>query len=126
MSIACMSTSYKDLELSLSQRLVLRKLKYFPISYEKARSHPKYNFLLKYYLVDRSSKDHRNLTINDRGLMYLRYRHKDNLRFWIPIIISVIALLGGYDVYTIPVLSQLLRAVVQAAKTIWESLGAVF
>lgn len=121
-----MSTPYKDLEFSLLQNLILLRVKYFGISYKSISRNEKYDFLKYYSLVKYSSGSQPRLILNEKGRMYIRYKRRSKIRFWIPVIISIVALFGGYDVYTNPLLEQILQAIVKLMKTIVESLGAVF
>lgn len=57
--------------------------------------------------------------------MYLHRSRTETLRFWIPVIISVVALLAAYDICYIKWLAELLSAAVSAAKTTAENLGIV-
>lgn len=119
-----MPISHKDLDFSFFQNLIIFRLKYFKMNKKVIqRKHP---FLIQYSLVDYCHEDHNYLILNEKGKMYLRYKFKDRIRFWIPVIISIIALFGGYDVYTNPVLERFLQAIASIMKTIWENLGAVF
>lgn len=121
-----MSTSHKDLDLSFSQNLILLRIKYFKIPKAVVYANPKYKFLRKYYLVDYHPTDHTCLTLSDKGKMYLRFKRKDRFRFWIPVAISIVALLGGYNIYINPSLEKLLQSAVSQLKAIVESLGAFF
>ena len=121
-----MSTPYKDLEFSTHQNIILLRLKYFKMKKSKVYSSQRYDFLRKYALIESLDLNGECITLNDKGLMYLRYRRKDKFRFWIPIIISIAALFAGYDVYTIPLLEKFLQAIATLLKTITESLGAFF
>lgn len=118
-----MSTPYKDLELSFHELLILCYIKVFRIKRTFLNTKPRYSFLIKYSLVDYWPKDHQYYIINDKGKMLLRYRRKDRFRFWIPVIISIVALLGGYNIYTIEPLAQILQTTMQLLKTILGSLG---
>lgn len=121
-----MSTPYKDLEFSSRQNMILLRLKYFKMKKSKAYLKPRYVFLRKYGLVESRDLNGEYVTLSDKGRMYLRYRRKDKFRFWIPVIISIVALFAGYDVYTIPPLEKFLQAIASLLKTITESLGAFF
>lgn len=121
-----MSTPYKDLEFSLRQNMILLRLKCFKMRRGKVYLNPRYTFLRKYGLVETCDLSGEYVTLSDKGLMYLRYRRKDKFRFWIPVIISIVALFAGYGVYTIPLLKKFLQAIVSLTKTITESLGAFF
>lgn len=121
-----MSTHFKDLEFSFFENLILLHLKFFKLSKDKLHNKLQYHFLLKYSLVDYCDNTHTYVTLSDKGHMYLRFKRKDNFRFWFPTILSIAALFAGYDVYTIPLLEQLLQAVETLMKTILEGLGAFF
>lgn len=121
-----MSTSHKDLEFSVFQNLLLLKIRYFGISRNSIQSKPKYKFLRYYSLLDYSPRFYSRYTLNEKGKMYLRYKRRSKFKFWIPVIISIIALFGGYDVYTNPILEQLLKEISKLLKNIMENLGAFF
>lgn len=121
-----MEVSHKDLELSFFQNLTLMRIRFFGISENSIWFTPKYNFLKEYKLVERSSQNTSRFFLNEKAKMYLRYKHRSRMRFWIPVVISIIALFGGYDVYTNPLLEQLLQVIMKLWKTIWESLGTFF
>lgn len=121
-----MTTPYKDLEFSLLQNLLILKIRYLGISKSAVQNNPKYKFLRCYSLVDYHSKNNSRLVLNEKGRMYLRHKRRSKFRFWIPVLISIIALFGGYDVYTNPLLEKVLQAIAKLLKTISESLGAFF
>ncbi len=121
-----MATPYTDLEFSTFQHLILLRTMYFGISKQALRNKHYNKFLLYYSLVQRSHKNCSRYTLNEKGRMYLRYKRRAKIRYWIPVIISIFALLGGYDIYTNPFLEQLLQEVVTLWNTIWESLGVFF
>lgn len=121
-----MPTPYKDLEFSMYQTLILLRLKYFKIKKDKVTPESDYEFLLKYNLVTKYKRNNTFYVLNDKARMYLRYKRKDKIRFWIPVIISIIALFAGYDVYTSPLLARVLQAIATLVRTISENLGAFF
>lgn len=121
-----MSTPYKDLEFSFFQNMILLRLKYFKMKKNTLYNNPRYNFLQKYALIEYHEPNRDYITLNDKGLMYLRFKRKDKFRFWIPVIISIIALFAGYDVYTDPLLEKILQAIATILQTIAENLGAFF
>lgn len=121
-----MPTSHKDLEFSVLQNLLLLRIRYIGISKAAVSSKRKYAFLRYYSLLAQSNRFSSRLTLSEKGKMYLRYQRRSRIRYWIPVIISILALLGGYDVYTNPLLEQCLQAIAKLWKTIWESLGAFF
>lgn len=90
-----MSTSHKDLILDKSEVRILRslykgnKLLKQDVDYKFKE---KYSFLLRYHLID-YSPDLKYYCISKKGKMFLLYRKKEKIRFWVPIIISVIALI---------------------------------
>lgn len=118
-----MSMLYKDLEFSFKETLVLIYLKHFHPKRDTFSEKTTRAFLLKYSLIEYRNN---RIFLSDKARMYLRFKRKDNFRFWLPIVISIIALLAGYDVYTIPLLKEILEVSVSLLKTIVESLGAFF
>lgn len=121
-----MFTPYKDLEFSLIQTLLLIRIRVFGISKKIVRTERSYHFLLEYSLIDHSHKNPEKFVLSEKARMYLRYKRRQRIRFWIPVIISILALFGGYDVYTNPLLERVLRISATLLKTISESLGAFF
>ena len=121
-----MTTPYKDLEFSFSQRLILLRVKYIKIKRSTVNSRPRYKFLRIYSLVDYYPKNHNYFVLSEKGKMYLRFRRKDNFRFWIPVIISILALLSGYDIYINPAIERVLQESAKLVKTIMESLDVFF
>ena len=114
--------TYKDLLLSFSQYLILIKVKFIGISYNHTFNDNR-KFLRKYGLVELSPHFKNRYRISDNGKMYLRYRLRSFWKFAIPTTISIIALFGGYGVYTNPVLKELLQAIASLFVHIMESLG---
>ena len=119
-----MDISHKDLVFSLRQIFTLRKVLIFGIKKKTVWGNHYYDFLLRYKLIENSRKRNFYFVLSEKGKMFLRYRRRNNIRFWIPVIISILALLAGYDVYTIPLLEQILQAIMKLLKAISESLGA--
>ena len=114
--------TYKDLLLSFHEHLILIKVRFFGIS-DKYIFDYKYKFLKKYSLIKPSLKKSHKYCITDNGKMYIRYRRHSFWKFAIPVIISIIALFGGYDVYTNPLLKELLEAIALIVKNVMETLG---
>ena len=114
--------SYKDFLLSFREHISLLRIKFFGISDKKAFSDSR-KYLRRYSLIQPSLKRKGYQQISDNGKMYLRYHSRSFWKFAIPTIISVIALFGGYDVYTNPVLKELLEAVASLFGRIMGSLG---
>lgn len=114
--------TYKDLLLSFPQFLILIKIRFFGISYNPTLKDNR-KFLRKYGLIEISPHFKNRFRISDNGKMYLRYRFRSFWKFAIPTIISVIALFGGYDVYTNPILKELLESIASLFAHIMEILG---
>ncbi|MBD5515221.1 MAG: hypothetical protein HDR06_11440 [Lachnospiraceae bacterium] len=114
--------TYKDLLLSLSECIILIRVKLIGISYNRTFK-DNHKFLRRYGLIEISHHFKNRFRISDNGKMYLRYRFRSFWKFAIPTIISVIALFGGYDVYTNPVLKELLEAIASLFGRIMEILG---
>lgn len=91
-----MSTPYTDLKLSPEQIRILKSIKRKGcISRENIEKDKKgkYNFLFKYHLIDYSDSSHKYFSLSDKAIMLLRYRNESNLRFYLPIVLSVIAII---------------------------------
>ena len=121
-----MSISHKDLEFSFRQTIILRRISLFGIPKFKIYSDYNYFFLRRYSLLDISPKYPDRLILSEKARMYLRHKRRDRIRFLIPVSISILALFGGYDVYTIPLLKQILQEIVLLVKTISENLDVFF
>lgn len=119
-----MSTSHKDLAFSFSQNMLLLRIKLFGLSAKFARTNRRYRFLFTYALIENSPKNPNRFVLSEKARMYIRYKHRSNLRFLIPVVISIIALFGGYDVYTNPLLERILQEIALLLKTIMENLDA--
>lgn len=114
--------TYKDLLLSFPEYLILIKVKLLGINYDRTLNDNR-KFLRRYGLVELSPHFKNRCRISDNGKMYLRYRSRSFWKFAIPTIISIIALFGGYDVYTNPVLKELLESIASLFAHIMGSLG---
>lgn len=114
--------TYKDLLLSFHQYLILLKIRFFGASAKYALSDSR-RFLKRYSLIELSSHFKNRYRLSDNGKMYVRYRSHSFWKFAIPTTISIIALFGGYDVYTNPVLKELLESIASLFACIMESLG---
>ena len=110
-----MPTPFNELELSIYEHLLLIRIKFTGVYKETVRQKPRYQFLCKFSLVDSSPKNF------DKGNMYLRYKRRSSFRFWIPVIISILALLSSYDVYTNPFIQKVLQSLAQLLKNILGS-----
>lgn len=94
-----MNISYKDIELSRTQRKLLKKLKHHTLK-ESSFSENDLRFLKKYKLIKCLNTNEAFHTgsepiyiISDTGLMYTRFIPKDTLRTWYPHIVATIALI---------------------------------
>lgn len=114
--------TYKDLLLSIPEYLVLVKVCLIGIGYN-ATLKDRRRFLRRYNLIEISPYFKNRYRISDNGKMYLRYRFRSFWKFAIPTIISIIALFGGYDVYTNPLLKELLESIASLFGRIVEILG---
>lgn len=92
-----MPTPFNELELSIYEHLLLIRIKFTGVYKETVRKKQRYQFLCKFSLVDNSPKNFKKYVISDKGNMYLRYKRRSSFRFWIPVIISLLALLSSYD-----------------------------
>lgn len=114
--------TYKDLLLSFPEHIILIKVRLIGISYNAIfKDHRK--FLRKYGLIEISPHFKNRFRISDNGKMYLRYHFRSFWKFVIPTVISIIALFGGYDVYTNPVLKELLESIASLFERIMGILG---
>lgn len=117
-----MSTSHTELQFSIKQNFMLRKIQLLGISKSSVRSHRKYHVLLYYSLLEHDPRNKDRYVLSEKAKMYLRYKRRSNFRFWIPVIISILALLNGYDVYTNPMFEKVLQVSAKLLKTISENL----
>ena len=116
--------SHRELDLSFWQIMCLRKIRLFGLN-ENGIFKDRYKFLVRNELIQHSSRGKRYV-LTERAKMYLRYRRRDRIRFLIPVIISIFALLGGYDVYQNKHLLAFLQTIMRISKTIMENLDVVF
>lgn len=114
--------TYKDLLLSFPEYIILMRIRFFGAGSKYALSDNR-KFLRRYGLIELSPHFKNRYRLSDTGKMYLRYRFRSFWKFAIPTIISVIALFGGYDVYTNPILKELLEAIASLFAHIMEILG---
>lgn len=114
---------FTNIELSVYAKFVLHTIPIFRSSLffneDTIKLLWKYGFIERYAITKFGDKFRRTAD----GRMYFRVKRKGFVRFLIPVIISIIALFGGYDVYTIPVLKELLEAIASLLGNIVESLG---
>lgn len=116
-----MPTPFNELELSTYEHLLLIRIRLTGISKESVRIKPRCKYLYKFGLIDNSTKSINKYVISDKGKMYLRYKRRSLFRFWIPVIISILALLSSYDIYTNPLIQKALQSLAQLLKNILGS-----
>ena len=118
------NTDFSNIELSIYQKFVMRTLPLLKSGFfyreNILRELEQYGFIRK---TPQVRFGHMCFGITPQGKMYFRVKRKTSVRFWIPVIISVIALLKSYDVLTIPLISEALQGLGSLLKTIVESLG---
>lgn len=91
-----MSTPFTDYAFSKSEIKILKSIKRngkILKSEVDNTQNDKYIFLLYYNLLERYSPDYKYYCLNNKAKMYLNYRRKEIIKFCIPTIISVIALI---------------------------------
>lgn len=90
-----MPTSISELELSASQIRILKMIRNrgsIPISKVKKHQNKKYKFLFYYSLLDLNPDNHNEYCLSLKAENYLRYRKKQTIKFYVPLLISVLAL----------------------------------
>ena len=115
---------FSNIELSLYQKFVMHTLPILRSGFFYKKD--VINDLARYGLIKRQPRILFGYFVykrTDEGKMYFRIKRKNTLRFWIPVIISIIALLKSYDVLTIPVIDEVLQELSILLKNIAESLG---
>ena len=115
--------SYDTFSPNIHQLFIMRFINFIPLKCSLVKQNSRLNFLTYYGLVEYSDKQHQKFKLNREARMYLVYRRKSYFKFWLPTAISIIALLEGYDVYTIPHLKSFLQGTKILAKTILENWG---
>lgn len=115
---------FSNIELSLYQKFVMHTLPILRSEFFYRKN--VINDLNRYGLIKRQPKLLFGYFVykrTDEGKMYFRIKRKNTLRFWIPVIISIIALLEAYDILTIPLLAEALQAISTLLRNIVEILG---
>lgn len=117
---------YSNLELSFSQEFALRAMNLFHS--EGWYSQSTLTVLRKYGFIRstlrRTITGNRYYRVTESGKMYFRIKRKERIRFLIPVVISIIALLASYDVLYIKWLAEALQGAASLMKTIAESMDA--
>ncbi len=113
---------YENIELSIYEKFVLHSMSIFRLDKlylsKTVRRLFELGFIERYKYTKHGTLYRR--TAN--GKMYFRIKRKIFLRFAIPTIISIIALLAAYDVLWIKPVDEALRAIASLLKNIVESL----
>lgn len=116
-----MDTNFTNYELNFIERYFLRKLilihstRWYPSSIiERFRA-------LGLVTRTRSSSDYICYKPSLQGIMYLRKRRKDNIRFMVPVVISILALLESYEILSIEILRDILLELSLLLKNIMET-----
>lgn len=89
-----MPTPYQELRFSHSQIRILKRLKRLgEINRLKIENHKndKYAFLYKYNLIE-YNENHTAFKLSDKGCMCVNRRRESLIRFYLPLIISIIAI----------------------------------
>lgn len=115
---------YENIELSMYEKFVLHSMAIF--RYEKLYLSKAVRRLFELGFIKRYkfTKHGTFYCRTPNGKMYFRVKRKGFIRFAIPTIISVIALLAAYDVLWIKPLAELLQELGKILKNIMESLDA--
>lgn len=115
---------FENIELSLYAKFVLHCIAVF--RFDRIYLKSTINLLWKLEFIKRYNiTKHGNwFKRTPQGRMYLRVKRKAFIRFAIPTIISIIALLASYDILWIKPLSELLQGLGTILKSIMESLDA--
>lgn len=90
-----MPTSISELELSASQIQILKAIQHkgsVPKSEIQKHQQSRYKFLFYYSLLDNCPNNYNEYCLSLKAENYLRYKSKQNLKFCIPLIISILAL----------------------------------
>ena len=122
-----MSENYKDYEIGFLSLTTLRLIGFLKLNIFFPKScieELKYCGFIK--AVDWRGKHIVVYKRLPKGNMYIRHHRKDNLRFLIPTIISILALLEAYDVYTCETLARILQELSTLLKNIVGSLDGFF
>ena len=115
---------FDNIELSFYEKLVLRTLPILKSGFFY-REKTLYN-LQSIGLIANTCEmrfKHFCYQVTFNGKMYFRYKRKRFLYFFIPVVISVVALLAAYDVVYIKWIHELLKELVSLLKTTWGNLG---
>lgn len=91
-----MSTPFTDYAFSKSEIKILKSIKrngkILKTEVDKFKN-DKYNFLLYYSLLDHYKPDYKYYCLNNKAKMYLTYHREEKIKFFVPLIISVAALI---------------------------------
>ena len=91
-----MNTPYIELRFTKQQIRILkniRRKRKIPVEQIEKHKFEKYRFLYKYALIDYSDASHKYYSLSDKGNMILLYRKESRYRFYLPLFLSVIAII---------------------------------
>lgn len=100
-----MSTDPQNLHLSKQEHRIVKSISRRKYKRNIIDQNKKYQFLKYYHLIDYSDFSHTHYVLNFRGKSYLNFQAKDNGRFFVTTLISVIALLISLASIVISVIS---------------------
>lgn len=115
---------FENIELSLYAKFVLHCIAVFRFDRLYLKSTINLLWGLKFIERYKITRHGNWFKRTSQGKMYFRIKRKGFVRFAIPTIISIVALLAAYDVLWIKPLSELLQGLGILLKKIMESLGA--
>lgn len=113
---------YENIELSIYEKFVLHSMAIFHFDKFYLSKTVRRLFELGFIKRYKYTKHGAFYCRTPDGKMYFRIKRKGFIRFAIPTIISVVALLAAYDVVWIKPVDEVLRAIVSLLKNIMESL----
>lgn len=120
-----METNFTNYELNFSEKNALRIIMYFHTI--RFCSPEQLDDFTRLGLVTRkhNRKGVIYFTASLQGKMYLRKCRKERVRFLIPVVISILALLRSYEILNIQILYEILQALSTLVKNVLESLGGL-
>ena len=66
--------------------------------------------LMDFHLIERQNKESKNICVlTDDGKRYLQYLKNNSRKFWIPVVISITALIGAYRQELVWLIQELMR-----------------
>ena len=120
-----METNFTNYELNFSEKTALRIIMHFHTV--RFCSSEQLNDFTRLGLVTRkhNRKGVLHYAASLQGKMYLRRCRKERVRFLIPVVISILALLRSYEILNLQILYEILQAISSLVKNVLESLGGL-